>query len=144
MTKKPGTHEDYSRKDDVKAGSERAFGFVFAVVFALVAVWPLISGGAPRWWALVVGGVFVLVSLAAPGLLAPLNRLWFRFGQLLHKVVNPVIMGLLFFLTVTPIALLMRLTGKDPLRLRFDPQAESYWIERDPPGPEPETMRYQF
>lgn len=144
MTKKPGTHEDYTRQEDVKVGSERAFGFVFAAVFAIIALWPLLGGGAPRWWSVAVSALFVMAALVAPGLLKPLNKLWFQFGLLLHKIVNPLIMGLLFFLTVTPIALIMRIAGKDPLRLKFDAEAKSYWIERDPPGPEPETMRNQF
>ncbi len=73
-----------------------------------------------------------------------MNRLWFLFGMALHKVISPLVMGLLFYLTVTPIALIMRAIGKDPLHRQFDPQAKSYWIERRPAGPAPETMRRQF
>ena len=76
--------------------------------------------------------------------LRPLNRLWFLLGMALHKVVNPLVMGFLFYLTVTPMALFMRLAGKDPLRLKFDRQAKSYWIKRQPAGPAPESMRRQF
>jgi len=144
MNKNAGLHEDLSRKDDVKAGSERAFGIVFAVVFAIIAAIPMFDGAAPSWWAAGVAAAFLLLALAAPGVLKPLNRVWFLFGMLLHKVVNPIIMGLLFYVTVTPIALIMRMLGKNPLSLEFDPDAKSYWIERDPPGPEPETMRRQF
>ncbi len=144
MADKPEIHEDYTRAQEVKAGSNRAFGMVFAVVFALIGAFPLLAGGPALVWALAVSGTFGALALAAPGLLKPLNQLWFRFGMLLHKVVNPIIMGLLFFLTVVPTALVMRLMGKDPLRRRFDHGAETYWIERDPPGPEPETMRKQF
>ena len=144
MAKKQAIHENLSRQDEVKIGSNRSFGFVFTVVFAVVGALPLLDGEFVRWWAFVVAGLFLAVSLFVPRLLKPLNKLWFRFGLLLHKIVTPVIMGLLFFTTITPIALFIRLTGKDPLRLRFDPDAKSYWIERDPPGPEPETMRYQF
>ena len=79
-----------------------------------------------------------------PKILSPLNRLWFRFGLLLHHIVNPVVMALLFFTTVTPMALIMRLLGKDPLRRKFDPEADSYWIPRQPAGPAPETMKNQF
>lgn len=144
MNKQVGLHEDFSRSAEVKLGSERAFGIVFAVVFVLVAAMPIFNGEAPRWWAAFVALAFLLLAFAAPQVLKPLNLLWLRFGMLLHKVMNPLIMALLFFLTVTPIALLMRLAGKDPLRLKFDPQAKSYWIERNPPGPEPESMRRQF
>jgi large-conductance mechanosensitive channel len=88
--------------------------------------------------------VFLAAASLAPRALKPLNRLWFLFGAFLHKIVSPLVMALLFFVTVTPIAILMRLAGKDPLRLKFDRAAKSYWIERTPPGPAPETMRNQF
>ncbi len=125
-------------------GSERSFGLVFAVVFALVCLLPLKDGAEPRLWAGLVAAAFAVVSLAAPKLLKPLNKIWFLFGLLLHKIVSPLVMGLLFFVTVTPIALIMRALGKDPLKLRRDPAAASYWIARQPPGPEPESMRRQF
>lgn len=144
MTEKRAIHEDYARQDEVKPGSERSFGLVFATVFAVIALWPLLDGGAARLWSLAVAGGFLLVAVVAPRLLAPLNRLWFRFGLGLNRVVNPLILGLLFFTTITPIAVIMRLAGKDPLQRRFDGGAKSYWIERRPPGPEPETMRLQF
>ena len=102
------------------------------------------DGGAIRLWALIAAGVFAAAGLFAPALLWPLNRVWFLFGMALHKVVNPVVMGLLFYATITPMALVMRLMGKDPLRRRFDPAAKSYWIERRPAGPEPQSMRRQF
>ena len=85
-----------------------------------------------------------MITLVRPSLLAPLNRLWMRFGLLLHKIVNPVVMGIIFVLTVVPIGLVMRMIGKDILHLRFDKQCDSYWIRRDPPGPSPESMDNQF
>ena len=135
-------HEDYARQVD--QGSDRSFGIVFAVVFAIVGVWPLWDGGSPATWAFGTGAVFLILALGRPGTLAPLNRLWHLVGLGLSKVVNPVVMGFLFFVTITPMALIMRLMGKDPLRLRFDSEAESYWIERTPRGPDPETMNRQF
>ncbi|MEK7246313.1 MAG: SxtJ family membrane protein [Pseudomonadota bacterium] len=144
MTQPQGFHETLARAGDVKAGSERAFGAVFAVVFLLVALWPLLDGASPRLWALALAALFLAAAVLAPALLAPLNRIWFRFGLLLHRIVSPLAMALLFYLTVTPTALVMRLAGKDPLRLKFDRAAKSYWIERAPPGPAPETMRNQF
>jgi len=144
MADNPETHEDYGRADEVKLGSERAFGMVFAVVFAAVGLWPLGADGAVRIWALGIAVGLLVVALARPELLRHLNRLWFRFGLLLNKVVNPLVMGLLFYFTVTPTGFIMRVFGKDPLRLKFDRAALSYWIERQPPGPEPETMRQQF
>lgn len=137
-------HEDLRREHEVKRSSDRSFGIVFAVVFALVGLYPLLSGGSPRLWALGVGAVFLILALAWQSALSPLNELWARFGLLLHHVVNPVVMALLFFTTVLPIGLLMRLAGKDLLKLKRDPTARSYWIERKPPGPAPETMIHQF
>ena len=139
-----GNHESFRERDAVKGSSNRSFGVVFAVVFAIIGLFPLIGGSSVRWWSLIVAGVFLALAFAAPKLLSPLNRLWMRFGLLLHRIVNPLVMALLFFLVVTPIALLMRLFGKRPLHLETEPDAESYWIPRDPPGPEPETMKQQF
>lgn len=86
----------------------------------------------------------MVLTLVAPDYLAPLNRLWARFGALLHRIVSPVALAILFFIVVTPIALLMRILGKDPLRMRLDPNAKSYWIVRDPPGPKSESLKDQF
>lgn len=144
MADKPVFHEDFARSGDVKVGSERAFGLVFAAVFSIIALWPLWGGGGVRMWALIVAAAFAVAAALIPRALRPLNVLWFRFGLLLHKVVSPLIMGFLFYATVTPTAALMRLFGKDPLRLHFDRSAKSYWIERVPPGPAPDTMRHQF
>jgi predicted membrane metal-binding protein len=136
-------HERLER-DDVQMGSERSFGIVFAVVFAVIGLFPLIGSAQPRWWALAVAAAFLALALVYPALLRPLNRVWFRFGLLLHKITNPVVMGLMFFGTITPVALIMRIAGKDPLRLKLDRAATSYWIERDPPGPAPDSMDRQF
>jgi predicted membrane metal-binding protein len=137
-------HEDFERVDGPKAGSERGFGIVFAVVFAVIGLWPMLDGGPFRLWALIVAGVSLGTGLFVPVILRPLNRLWFLFGMALHKVMSPLMMGLLFYLTVTPIALIMRVVGKDPLNRRFDKNAKSYWVVREPAGPAPETMRQQF
>ncbi|HEX9701616.1 MAG TPA: SxtJ family membrane protein [Rhodospirillales bacterium] len=139
-------HEDLKRQDEgeVKAGSERAFGMVFAGVFAAIALWPILDDGKLRAWAAVIAVFFFAAGLLMPPLLKPLNRVWFLFGLALNRVVSPLVMALIFYLTVTPIALIMRIVGKDPLRLKFDRAARSYWIERNPAGPAPETMRQQF
>lgn len=137
-------HEDFKHDDDVKMGSERGFGLVFAVVFAIIGAWPLLDSVEPRWWAFAIAALFVIAAYIAPALLRPLNVLWFKFGLLLYKVVNPIVMGLLYYVTVVPIGLLMRAVGKDPLNRAFQPDAKSYWIVRDPPGPEPESMKNQF
>lgn len=137
-------HENLSRSGDVKGSSNRAFGLVFAVVFLMIGCWPLFFGGAPRWWSLAVAAVFALAAFFAPGLLEKPNRLWLRFGLLLHRIVSPLALGLIFYLAVLPTGLLLRLFGKDLLRLRRDPGARSYWIERDPPGPPPDSLKNQF
>ena len=141
----PSSHEDLSgHGPDVVAGSERGFGLVFAAVFAIIACVPLLAGGGVLLWALAVSGLFTVLALLAPRVLTPFNRLWFRFGMLLGAVVSPIVLGIIFFATVTPIGLLMRALGKDPLRLGRDPQAESYWLHREPPGPPPASLERQF
>jgi predicted membrane metal-binding protein len=137
-------HETLKSSRKVELGSNRNFGLVFAGVFAVLAVWPLIRHGeAVRWWALGLSAAFLGVALLAEHLLAPLNKLWFRFGLLLHSVVAPVVMGLLFYCAVTPVALVLRLMGKDLLRLNRSDE-KSYWIERAPPGPPKNSMGQQF
>ena len=143
--KEGASHEYICPKSNIKVGPERSFGLVFAVVFSLIAMWPLTNDGEQvLWWAFAIAGVFLVLSLVAPKVLKPLNVLWFKFGLLLHAIVQPFIMGLIFFLTVTPTAFLFRLLKKDPLRLKKQPDAESYWIVRDPPGPAQGSMKNQF
>jgi hypothetical protein len=138
----PSTHESFSGQTTVTVGSEKSFGFVFAVVFAIVGLLPLFASGPVRFWALGVAGAFVLVALMRPSLLKPLNLIWFKFGLLLHKIVNPIIMSLLFYVTIMPIGLVMRLCGKDILNLRIDKDAPTYWIKREPA--DSDSMRNQF
>ena len=144
MTRKHKTHEDFGRETLGGPGSERGFGLVFATVFLIVGLWPLLSGSAPRLWSLGIAAAFLAIALAAPKVLGPLNRLWYRFGLLLNRIVSPVVLAVLFFATVMPIGLIMRLSGKDILRMRFEPDASTYWIERKPPGPDPQMMPKQF
>lgn len=139
-----GSHEGFREREAVKSSSNRAFGIVFTVVFAAIGAFPLIGGNTPRWWAVGLAVLFLLAAIAYPRCLSPLNRLWTRFGLLLHRIVNPIVMGLLFFLVVTPTALVMRILGKRPLHLKTDPDAPTYWIPREPPGPAPESMKQQF
>ena len=135
-------HEDIERPAEVRSGSDRSFGLVFAVVFAVIALWSTPGGGEVRWWAVTMAALFAFVAVARPGLLAPLNRLWFRFGLLLGRVTTPLVLGLIFFLVVTPTALLMRLTGRDVLRLRAGQGAE--WITREPGANRGDQMTRQF
>ncbi len=136
--------EAIARKDAVIGPTDRSFGLTFAVVFTVIAAFPLIHGDAVRWWALAVAAVLVAIAFGKPAILAPLNRGWLKFGLLLHKIVNPLVLGLMFFLVITPIGLLMRLFGKHSIGAGPDPTATSYWVKREPPGPEPKTMRRQF
>ncbi|HUG35791.1 MAG TPA: SxtJ family membrane protein [Candidatus Limnocylindrales bacterium] len=138
------THEDLTRTLEVEGSSNRAFGFVFASVFVLIGAGSLLRGGPARPWALAVAAVFLGLAVLYPRALAPLNRLWMRLGMLLQRVTSPIVLGLLFYGTITPIGLLMRMLGKTPLRLAPEPGARTYWIERRPPGPSPPTMRDQF
>jgi hypothetical protein len=138
------SHEVFFREEKVVAGSDRIFGLVMALVLAAVAALNAWHSGRLWPWS---GGLAALLLAAAvlrPSLLHPLNLIWMTFGLLLHRVVNPVVMALLFYGTVLPTGLIMRMLGKDLLRLKREPDAVSYWIVRQPPGPSPETMRDQF
>ena len=137
-------HESYSRDEKVEGSSDRSFGLVFAGFFAVIGLLPLLLGRSPRIWALGIGGLFLLAALVIPSVLAPLNRLWLKLGLLLHRIVSPIALGIMFYMVITPMGLLMRATGKDFLKLRLDPSASSYWIEREPPGPAPESLKNQF
>ena len=137
-------HEDLKREQHVEGSPDRNFGLVFAVVFFLIGGLPLLHGEPVRWWAFVASAVFLGIALARPSLLAGLNRLWTRLGVLLGKIVSPIALSLLYYGALTPVGVVMRLTGKDPLRLKRDASAGSYWIARTPPGPPPDSMTNQF
>ena len=139
------THEDLSRKDEnQKQSSDRFFGLTFFVVFLLIALWPLLWQGSIRPVALGIALAFLALALAVPNLLGPLNRLWLKFGALLHKITSPIILGIMFFGVITPVGFLMRLAGKDLLRMKRDPHCTSYWVRREPPGPEKTSLKRQF
>lgn len=144
MSKSTNLHESLEERTETRLGSERSLGIVFAIVFLIIALWPLLKSGTPRYWSLAIAVAFLLLGFLAPKTLAPLNRLWFRLGMGLHRVINPVIMGAIFFLTVAPTGFLMRLFGRDILGLKLDRSASSYWVKRDPPGPPRDSFRNQF
>jgi hypothetical protein len=125
-------------------GSDRTFGYFFAVLFGGLGAYALWSGREWGWVAAAVGVLLALAAAISPRTLNRANRAWFALGMLLARVVNPVVVGLLFFVVVTPMGLLMRAFGKRPLSLTFDPGAPTYWIERAPRGPAPASMRDQF
>ena len=136
--------EPIHSQSEVKIGSDRNFGIVFAVVFLLIAAQPLLHGGTPRWWALAIAATFGATAFVAPAVLRPLNVVWFKFGMALHHVVNPIVMGAIFFGAVTPMAMLLRVLGKDLLSLKLSQQISTYWIGRDWPAPAPGSMSKQF
>jgi hypothetical protein len=136
-------HETYARTETARLGSNRSFGLVMAAAFAVVGGINWWHHGAYWPWLLGVAVLFLAAALLFPASLTVLNKLWFKLGMLLHHVINPLVMGLIFFFTVFPTGLVFRLTGKDILRLKREPGSDSYWIRR-PPGPAPETMKDQF
>lgn len=129
---------------EAQIGSPRSFGVVFAVVFGIIALWPLIGGNGPRLWATVVAAAFALLAFVAPNVLQPMNRLWFKFGELLARIVSPIIMGIMFFLVFTPMAFVLRLLGKDLLSLKLNSEADTYWVKRDRKEREMGSMKNQF
>ena len=137
-------HENLHRDDHVDGSSERVFGLTFSSLFFIIACWPLFRGEPLRWWAIGVSAVFVLIAMSYPVLLTGPNKLWIKLGVLLGRVVSPIALGVLFYVVFTPLGIVMRLVGKDSLRLKFDPGAETYWVERKPPGPPPDSMTNQF
>ena len=144
QTTAASTFEDFERDEQIVAGSDRSFGLVMAGAFALLTALNGWHAGRIWPWTATLAVLFLVAALLRPTLLNPLNRIWLKFGLLLHKIVNPVIMALLFYGTVLPTGLVMRAMGKDLLRLKRQPDAESYWIVRAPPGPAPDTMKDQF
>ncbi|WP_425082402.1 SxtJ family membrane protein [Ruegeria arenilitoris] len=132
---------DHTSNVSVKMGSERNFGVVFAIVFAIIAFWPLTSGGGVRIWAIVVAIVFFALAFFVPKSLKWPNRLWFKFGLLLGAIIAPIVMALVFLTTFLTIGLLLRMSGKDLLGQKLDPEAESYWTKRTDI---PTSMKNQF
>jgi hypothetical protein len=140
-----GVHHEFQPSHGAVAGSsDRSFGLVFAGFFTLLGLYNGWYGGQAWSWLIVVAALFLAVALIRASLLQPLNKLWTKLGLLLGAIINPIVLGLLFFLVFTPIGALARLLGKDFLGLKRKPEAESYWISRDPPGPEPASMKDQF
>ena len=125
---------------EVKIGSNRSFGIVFCIVFLIIALYPLTNIGEIRIWALIISICFLILGLIKSTFLTPLNKLWFKFGIFLGKIISPLVMGIIFFLVVTPIAILMRLLGKDLLNLKFS-NNNTYWIEKNEPK---SKMKNQF
>ena len=126
--------------NDIKISSNRSFGIVFFIVFLLIALYPLSYNGEIRAWSVIISFIFLVLGLLNSKILTPLNKLWFKFGIFLGKIISPIIMGIIFFLVVTPTGLIMRLLGKDVLNLKYN-KNQSYWIEKN--GPK-SKMKNQF
>jgi hypothetical protein len=135
---------DPNRSRFVEVSSNRTFGLVFSGFFLIIGLLPMWRGNSFRYWALGVAAVLLVPTILAPAILGAFNRLWTKFGELIHRIVSPVALAVLFFCVVTPTGLLLRLMGKDILRLRFDKAASSYWISREPPGPTADSLKNQY
>ena len=125
---------------DIKISSNRSFGLVFFVLFLVIGLWPLINDNEIKIWSIVISVVFLVLGLLNSKLLLPLNKLWFKFGLLLGKIISPLVMVIIFFLVVTPIGYLMRMLKKDLLNLKLNDE-KSYWIEKNEPK---SKMKNQF
>ena len=126
--------------ENYKTSSNKSFGIVFFIVFLIISVYPLINDGDIRLWSLFISLIFLILGLINSKILTPLNKIWFKFGILLGKIVSPLVMGIIFFIVVTPIGYLMRFFGKDVLSLKYN-KTQSYWIEKN--GPK-SKMKIQF
>ena len=126
--------------NDIKIGSNRSFGFVFFVVFGLISLYPLLDQGNLRMWSLILSLTFLILGLINSKVLNPLNKIWFKFGLLLGKIISPIVMGLIFFFIVTPTSFLMKILKKDLLNLQLN-KDKTYWIEKNEPK---SKMKNQF
>ena len=136
-------HENLARKDTIALPSDRRFGVTMAAILGVIFV--LLGAISGRWhaWLAITAAALLAAGVLLPRVLHPLNRLWLRLGIALHSVVNPLVLAALFFF-ITLIGVAWRCVNRDPLRLKFDAAAESYWVERQPPGPNPDHFPYQF
>ena len=137
-------HERLAADGVAPLPSDRSVGLVFTAALMVVGLVPLLRGGSVRPWAIAAAGVVLVIALARPRWLRPLNRAWMAFGHVANAIVSSVLMALIFYGVVTPLAWVLRRTGHDLLRLKFEPRAKTYWLERRPPGPAPDTMKNQF
>ena len=128
------------KNQKIKIGSNKSFGIVFSIVFLVIAFWPMLNGNEINYWLLAISIVFLILGLINSKILTPLNKIWYKFGILLGNVVGPIVMGIIFFLIVTPTSIIMKLLGKDLLNLKKN-NNNSYWIKKT--GPK-NIMKNQF
>ncbi len=129
-----------SNYKNLKISSNRSFGIVFFIFFLVIAIYPLLDGRELRYWSLIISFLFLILGLLNSKILSPLNKLWFKFGLLLGSIVSPIVMGIVFFCVITPIAIIMKILGKDLLNLKKN-KKNTYWIEKN--GPK-SMMKNQF
>jgi hypothetical protein len=129
------------KNSKIKINSNRSFGIVFFLVFLIISLWPLLNENALRVWSIIVAMIFLILGLINSNFLTPLNKLWFKFGKLLGSVVAPIVMGVIFFLVITPTGFIMKLLGKDLLNKKYNNKIKSYWINREKSK---STMKQQF
>jgi hypothetical protein len=139
-----GLHEDLQREDKIVGPSDRKFGLTIGTILALISGWKGYQGSLWAYALAGLGGLLIVLGMARPTVLAPLNKAWLQLGLVLYRVVNPVVMAVLFFGTILPMGLLMRASGKDLLRLKKDGAAKSYWLPNTEGRPLSESMRQQF
>jgi len=147
MSQNFSLHENYRDEEPTEAGGDRAFGCTVGTILMVIsAAKAFVAGAIPPVSCLIfaAGAMLLLLGIVAPSRLSALNRLWLKVGAAIAKVVNPIVLTLLFFLVVTPMAFVMRIMGKRPLRLAPDRIAATYWIEREPPEGGASSMRRQF
>ena len=121
----------HADSDKIKISSNRSFGLLFFVVFLIVSLWPLTHEGSIRIWSVIISAVFLILGLINSKLLTPLNLFWFKLGIILGAIISPIVMGIVFFLVVTPTGFILRIMGKDLLNKKYDKEKETYWIKRN-------------
>ncbi|MGH6819301.1 MAG: hypothetical protein ACREDU_00380 [Methylocella sp.] len=139
------THETIASFRKISLGSNRNFGLAFGILFAILGLWPVFhQAGSPKWTLIALSTAILAVALLRPHWLMPLNRGWFKLGFALNRIVGPVVMAILFFGAVVPLGWYLRRKGEDLLRLKMNSEALTYWIEREPLSPAPDSMKKQF
>lgn len=130
--------------EDIEISSDRSFGIVFAIVFLIIGLYPLISSGDIRWWSMIISICFLFLAFVFPRTLYPLNFMWMKLGFFLQRVVSPIVLSLVYIVSVIPIGIIMRLFKKDILSIKLDKSKESYWVTRGTRSPKKESLKKQF
>jgi hypothetical protein len=144
MSEKSTTHESFYREEAIKGPSDRHFALTFSAIFFALSAYGVWKGWTGSMFLVVFAIAFCVAGIAAPQLVRPLNRAWLQLGLVMYRIVNPVVMGLMYFGMIVPMGMLLRLMGKDLLHKGIEPTSETYWVDRQPPGPSPESLKNQF